>query len=628
MGCIYFSNAQKSEGTATKDLWFSTVPNTHQKSLDPYYKALKTAKFGPERFSVIEQLAAYHIDKANSDSIIQYGNLYLREIRNWDQDSIQKSIRFSKAYYILGLGSRFNGLIDNAIKWHIEGIKAAESSNNKEYLFRNKIALANSYNLKQIPDKAIATLEQLPSNIEKDWPELMPDLFTYLGDSHFINKEYESAKTYFDKALSASQNSQQKKQELTVKLKLGTVAELNKNYQEAFTLYNQARESGMEQGFHNIYFEGTIRMGELFLQEKNYDAAVAALSVAYINAIERDNLYYQRDILNIQRRVFAAKEDFSNAYAVMTQLAGVNSQIANRQQQKVIRELEVQYETLQKEKSISDLKENQILQEAELKRQRTIKNAVLIGFLVVLIPILGLLFLYYQKLQTQSELARKQEEINQRKVEALKNEQELSLIKASIEAQDEERKRIAQELHDSVGGNLAGIKLQVSGLTEKFQQLRPIGGQLDETYQLVRNISHNLVPKKFKQNTLTDLIDEYISSMTVNGGIKINFQAHPKKAVNGLVESVQLQVYKIIQELITNTLKHANASEISINLAIAEAEASLLFEDNGVGFDTATTSDGIGFQNIKTRVNDINGELFIDSSVNRGTVVSITFPTL
>ena len=106
--------------------------------------------------------------------------------------------------------------------------------------------------------------------------------------------------------------------------------------------------------------------------------------------------------------------------------------------------------------------------------------------------------MYYQKIQTQSELAKKQEEYNTEKVKSLLQEQELNLIKASIDGQDEERKRIAQELHDSIGGNLAGIKLQLSSLAQNSPALKTINSQIDETYQLVRDISHTLIPKKFK----------------------------------------------------------------------------------------------------------------------------------
>ena len=623
MGKVVFAQNQ----SGNQQIRFSTVPNERDTSLNRYYQTLKGSEYGPNRFLAIMKLAGYHIDKANSDSIIQYGNKYLREVRHWNADSIAKSRHFSKAYYILGIGSRFNGLLDNATKWHIQGIKEAESSVQKEFLLRNKIGLANTYNLKQEPQKAIEILESIADDLVGEFQILLPKAITFLGDAYYIQKKYNRAQEIYKTGLQRAHEQEDARQALTLELKLGSLAELDKQYDKAFELYNTAREKGMQEGFLNIYFEGTIRMGELFYREKNFDAANAALSVAYFNAIERDNLHYQREILDIQRRVFNAKEDYSNAYAVMTQMAGINQQIAHRQQQKVIKELEIQYETLEKDKEISELEENQILKEAELKAQRTIKNAILIGFLVVLIPVLGLLYVYYQKIQAQTELAKKKEEVNIQKLQALKKDQELDLIKASIEAQDEERKRIAQELHDSIGGNLAGIKLQISGTENNTHNWNIIKQQLDETYQLVRNISHTLIPKKFKEKPFTELITDYINTISINGNLKVSFHKYPKEEINALKDALHLQLYKIIQELMTNTLKHAQADQVSINLTLTENELTLLFEDNGVGFDAKNTTNGIGLENVKSRVEELNGSLQIDSSINRGTVTVINIPT-
>ena len=632
--CLSFASLDRLTAQDTTDrtsqkedkIWFSTVPNTAQKSLEPYHKALKDATFGEQRFSIFEQLAAHHIQMGDSDSIIYYGNRYLRELKDWDKSDPIKSPYFSKAYFILGMGSKLNGLLDNAIKWHITGIREAESVGATELLIKNKIALANIYNLKTEPQKAISLVENNISIIEKEWTEYLPDALTYLGDAQYSLKKYDQAKESYGRALQKSKTLNNLKQELTINLKIGGLAELENRMDDAFDLYNQTKESALQNRFNTLYFEGSIRLGRLFYHEKNYEAAIAALSIAYVNAIERDNLQYQKEILDIQRRVFAAKKDYSNAYAVMTQLARVNSRISTQQQQKVIKELEVQYETLEKEKAITSLQEEQILRETELQRQKTIKNSFLVGFLIILIPIMALLYVYYQKIQAQSELAKKQAEINTQKVTALKQEQELNLIKASIEGQDEERKRVAQELHDSIGGNLAGIKLQVSGLAESSDKWKSISGQLDETYQLVRDISHALIPEKFKQNGFNELIEEYIKSISKTVALEIEFHPHPEREINTIDEKIQVELYKIIQELMTNTLKHAQAKKVDIHLSLIHEELSLLFEDDGIGFSLETDPKGIGLNNIQERVSGLGGNLHIDSVFKRGTVIAIDIP--
>lgn len=202
----------------------------------------------------------------------------------------------------------------------------------------------------------------------------------------------------------------------------------------------------------------------------------------------------------------------------------------------------------------------------------------------------------------------------------------MNLIKASIEGQDEERKRIAQELHDSIGGNLAGIKLRVSGISDASDMWKTISGQLDETYQLVRDISHTLIPKKFRQNGFTDLIEEYVKSISDTGGLEVGFYPHPGGQINSIDEKIRVEMFKILQELMTNTLKHAEAKKVDIHLSLIDGELSLLFEDDGKGFISETGYKGIGLNNVKERVNELQGNLHIDSVPKRGTIIAIDIP--
>ena len=117
--------------------------------------------------------------------------------------------------------------------------------------------------------------------------------------------------------------------------------------------------------------------------------------------------------------LYRIQEDYKNAYALMTQYVSVTNRIAKEQCTKEISELEIQYQTLQKENEINSLREEQLLKESEIKRQKTIKYAFLFGFLILLIPIAALLYVYYQKLQAQSQLNTQQEELNKQKVSSL-----------------------------------------------------------------------------------------------------------------------------------------------------------------------------------------------------------------
>jgi len=605
---------------------FSTIRNEKQESLEPYYEALKTAEFGVQRFSLFEQLAELHSKTSNTDSILHYATLYEKEIGNWDRPEVDKNRHYAKAHYYMGVGSFFNGIFDKAIEWHIKGIQAAEAAGSKEYEYRNKIALAKANINKQNPDKAIAIIEEALAQFAVEYKPITNKALVTLGDAQLQKKNYGQAETHYNKAKEMAQLRKDLETELAVSLKQGQLAEGLNNIDKAMADYEIIRNRALNEGYTAIYFEGTLLLGKLYYKEGYYEQANIALTFAYINAIDRENLEFQKEALGVQAKCYAKLKDYENGYAVITQLFGVVQKINSKQQQAIIKELEVQYETLEKEQEITSLEEGKIVREAELKRQKTIKNAFLTGFFIILIPIMALLYTYYQKIQAQSELSKKQEEINAQRVAALEQEQELNLIKASIEGQDEERKRIAQELHDSIGGNLAGIKLQLASIDNKPAALSNIGNQLDETYQLVRDISHTLIPKKFKQNAFTHLVEEYIKSISNTGKLTIGFHPYPENSVNEIAEKIQMELFKIIQELMTNTLKHANATNIEIHLNVLDDELSLLFEDNGQGFDVENTSKGIGSDNIQNRVSALKGQLTIDSQKGRGTVVAVELP--
>ena len=180
--------------------------------------------------------------------------------------------------------------------------------------------------------------------------------------------------------------------------------------------------------------------------------------------------------------------------------------------------------------------------------------------------------------------------------------------------------------HDSIGGNLAGIKLQMSSLKDNNEFQKDVMDQVNETYELVREISHDLVPKKFQQNAFTFLLKNYIEKLKKNSSIEIAFSAHPKQDINDLSEKIKVELYQIIQELFTNTIKHANAKNIETHLNIHDAMFQLMFEDDGDGFEVNNLRKGIGLQNIENRLQQLNGNVVLDSAPNRGTVITIEIP--
>lgn len=616
------SFGQKDDDDEKK--WYTAFAQTFDRAPDSLYQQLNASINLKDKAYYIEAIANIHVALGNTDSINHYGKLLENEASNSQNDGLVDNLYLSKAYTILGKGKMLQGLFDVAMKYYLQGLDITNITDSPYLYFTHSLGLASVYIEKEAFEKAIPLLDNaIENSINTYFTGLAKK---YYGDIFFHKRDIVNSKSFYTDALVDLEKAPDKKIALKIKLNLGTMEAVQDNQELALKFFEEVKNTSKNNKYYDLYIDAILRIGDVYMKLEEYHNAEMILSIAHINTVQWNRLELERKIIQKLVDFYSEKEDYRNAYALMIQYVNVSSTINREQKSKEINELEIQYQTLQKENEISNLREEQLLKESEIKRQKTIKYAFLIGFLILLIPITALLVVYYQKLQAQSQLNAQQEELNKQKVSTLLREQQLKLVKASVEAQDEERTRIARELHDSIGGNLAAIKLQMNNLNDKATAKDAIVTQLDDTYQQVREISHNLIPSKFSQNAFTTLINEYISKLDTSSELDIVFMPYPEDSINALSENIQVEVFNIIQELLTNTLKYAKAKNVEIHLNLHNNSLQLLFEDNGVGFNQSKTPTGIGLQNIKSRLVKLNAQLNIDSSINRGTAVTAEIP--
>ncbi len=200
-------------------------------------------------------------------------------------------------------------------------------------------------------------------------------------------------------------------------------------------------------------------------------------------------------------------------------------------------------------------------------------------------------------------------------IQRIKNEQKQLLIKANLESQEKERARIASDLHDDVGANLSTIKLFVSHLEAGNEQdtttsLAKVTGMLKETIQSVRQISHNLIPANLQQFGLISALEDLCEKINDTKHLQVSYQFDYKAKFRS---EHQLHIYRIVQELINNTLKHAEATKISIQIVLENGQTILTYSDNGKGIQESAThaTNGIGFNNIRSRAEIIGAGIYL-----------------
>ncbi|WP_343306362.1 sensor histidine kinase [Chitinophaga niabensis] len=580
---------------------YGTLP---VKTPDSLLRRLKHAGDIKEKILAAQPLLAFHASHGTTDSVIFYAQQLIAQV----SESPDKAM----LYNTLAKAYQEKGLFEEALRFYLEGIKLTETLGDSAAVNDNKLGMANVYFARNEYNKAITAYNELLATTGDE--QIKHIVYRQLSQIHLEQKELTKAQAYAEKALSFFRQSGQLKNELQAKLTLGIIAELNQHTDTAFSIYNEVINTAQQSQFFDIYINAGQRLGDLLIAKQDYENARGMLTMVYANAMQWNDMKAQLKVLNSLRNLHAAIGDYKNAYALMTQLMGISREVQDKQNKREINELEIKYQTAQKEKEILN-KEN------ELSQQKTIKYSLLIGFLAILLPVIGLLYMYYQKLQAQSKLNATMEEMNQQKITTLLKDKELELLKASVNGQEKERKRIAGELHDSIGGNLAAIKLQLSNLG-----IKELTKQVDETYHQVRDLSHDLVPQKFSNTGFTELIAGYLRQFNLPGNAKISFQAYPPEEIDLIETTLKVEIYKIMQELITNAQKHSQASKVEIQLTQFDGMLKLLFEDNGKGFSTETTRHGIGLQNIRERLKLFDGVLSIDSFPSKGTVIDIEIP--
>ncbi|MFK7748781.1 MAG: sensor histidine kinase, partial [Kordia sp.] len=232
------------------------------------------------------------------------------------------------------------------------------------------------------------------------------------------------------------------------------------------------------------------------------------------------------------------------------------------------------------------------------------------------------------RVKTQRTIRAQEAQLHIKEKERLQKEQEIKQIQALIDGQDNERNRIAIELHDGIGGQLAGMNLRLTQINSELEntEIKGINQSLSNTFKELRILSHNLSSNYFKDKDIISLLLDLKQQYENNDSFLTNITVFPEENALLLDTEVKHHLYRIVQELLSNAQKHAQAKTVDVSINIHDTELILMYEDDGTGFDATTAHKGIGFQNMKERVTIVNGNITFDSQIGNGTRVIVEIP--
>jgi len=267
----------------------------------------------------------------------------------------------------------------------------------------------------------------------------------------------------------------------------------------------------------------------------------------------------------------------------------------------------------------------------ELRNEKNKKITYGFGGASGLIAIIA--FLLFKNTKRKQRIAEQEKEIEIQKTEKILKEQELTTIDAMIEGQEKERQRLASDLHDSVGATLSAARLQFDHINKNKDKLDTLaamfektGSLLDEAYNEVRSMAHLKNSGVIAKNGLLPAVEKLAKNASGTNKLKVEVQDFGLE--NRLENSLEITIFRIIQELVTNVIKHANASEATISITQHKDSLNIIVEDNGRGFDAQKfqQKEGMGLSGIERRIEHLEGTLEVDSSPGNGTSVLIDIP--
>lgn len=453
--------------------------------------------------------------------------------------------------------------------------------------------------------------------------ETLVEVSVYAAENYVYGHKLDSAKIYLDKASRILAPNPNSNLYLTYYYAEGVYFDRNKQYGAAVTSFNKGIALGKNEP-RAAYSVNRLKVAlyKSLINKKDYTAALAIMHqlISSPLMIETDKRIYYKDL----SETYAEAGNKSAGYDWAAKYIELSDSLYDAKFQNDIIEFEKKYNNAENQKKITLLQAAK--KEADLRsRNNKLLAGLLGGSSIFLLALAGLGWLYYRnsrKLVAQKELSHQQE------LKDISQQQQLKLAAALLQGEERERKRLAGDLHDGLGGMLAGVKINLSRLSPVeaaiSNDLPVIINQLDRSVNELRRIARNMMPESLLHAGLETALKEICESFT-SPSLQVDFQAY--NIETDLGQDMQVTIYRIVQELLTNAVRHADATTILVQCSQNENTFYITIEDNGKGFETGKpdAGKGIGLTNVKNRVNYLKGSLEIESSPGAGTTINIEF---
>jgi signal transduction histidine kinase len=350
---------------------------------------------------------------------------------------------------------------------------------------------------------------------------------------------------------------------------------------------------------------GTIGLADGYALTNDHQHTIDYLNKALEIAESKGMIRQSTIIYKVLSETYSKQNKPAQALAYYQQYIHYKDSTSNQDVKRAAAEMEIKYQAAQKD--------------LQLHKSRNYMYITFAG-LVVAISAAAFFFLRFQN----------KKQAHRRELKSLQQQKEIQLMQATMQGEERERSRIARDLHDGVAGMLAAVKMHFSSIPSEAEVLMQTEGYrqgirlLDEAAGELRKTSHNLMPEILLQHGLDEALRRYCNNLNNSKTIAIEYDSWGD--IDRFSDAFELSVYRIVQELINNIVKHSKSTQAIVQLTQQNDLLCISIEDNGIGFNSdKMQSDGIGLVSLRSRVRAMNGKIELNASEKNGVTAYLEF---
>ncbi len=543
--------------------------------------------------------AFYFMNRNELDSVIVYSRLAIE-----NPNPTEKERSDTDAYNLLANSHYFKGELDTAINHYLKIAEILEDGGNPlhlGYLYSNIALVVGQTNNE---DKQLEYLQKSFKLLDENNDErFIATIASNIGLAYHHRKDIVNAVEWSEKALKLSELSNDLMAKTQSYLTLSfSEKDLNKSVQYAEQSVQYANELKDKTHQARAYYTYADILNKLGESKKALNYAEQAVSLAQemgdkptlVRASKTaGNINY-----NLEKKERAA--DFYYTYATW------KDSISSAENAREINEINTKYETEKKEKRIVE-------QELKIQKQQSNLLLAILGG-ALLISILGGAIFYNNRKQ-------------QAKLKQLQQEKENAILNSFILGEERERKRISHELHDSVAAMIGAAKMSLESIPhlpqdKRMEQLAKVERILERSHADIRHIAHNLLPTVLEKEGLIKATSHFISEINETKLVKISV-TDKSSNTEELSPQLQLMLFRVIQELVNNIIKHSQAQNAEIIFSNSPTGLQIEISDDGIGYDDNKTTENQGLYSITQRLKSIGGNFKITKRKSGGTQAEV-----